>query len=101
MVLEQAVISVVPGREADFEQAFATAKTVIAASPGCLALRLSRGIESPSTYVLHVEWERLEDHTEVFRGSEAFTQWRGQVGPFFASPPDVQHLSQVDPAPSP
>jgi len=100
MVLEQAVISVQPGREGEFESVFATAKSVITASPGCLSLRLSRGVESPSTYVLHVEWERLEDHTEVFRGSDAFGEWRGLVGPFFAAPPDVSHFAQVDPAPS-
>ena len=97
MVLEQAVLAIAPGREAEFEAAFATAKAVIGASPGCLQVRLSRGIEDPSTYLLLVEWERLEDHTEVFRGSSAFTEWRGLVGPFFASPPDVQHFAQVDP----
>ena len=97
MILEQAVLAITPGREAEFEQAFATAKSVITASPGCLSVRLSRGVEQSSTYLLLVEWERLEDHTEVFRGSDAFGEWRGQVGPFFASPPDVQHFAQVDP----
>lgn len=97
MILEQAVLTITPGREADFEQAFSTAKSVIAASPGCLSIRLSRGVEHASTYLLLVEWERLEDHTEVFRGSDAFPEWRALVGPFFASAPDVQHFSQVDP----
>ena len=95
MVLEQAVISVVPGREADFEAAFSRGKEVISASPGFVRATLSRGVESPSTYVLLVEWKRLEDHTEVFRGSPAFDEWRALVGPFFASPPDVQHFVQV------
>ena len=95
MVLERAQLSIAPDQEADFEAAFATAKDVIASSPGFVRLTLSRGVESPSSYLLIVEWERLEDHTEVFRGSERFTQWRALVGPFFASPPDVEHFAEV------
>ena len=95
MALERAQLTIAPGREADFEAAFAEAKAVIAASPGFVSATLSRGVESPSTYLLLVEWERLEDHTEVFRGSESFTRWRALVGPFFASPPDVEHFTQV------
>ena len=100
MVLERAQLSIAPGREAEFETAFATAKDAIAGSPGFVGATLLRGIESPGDYLLLVEWERLEDHTEVFRGSEAFVQWRAQVSPFFASPPDVEHFAQVAAAPS-
>jgi len=41
--------------------------------------------KSPNRYMLRIEWATLEDHTVGFRGSPAFTQWRAQVGPFFAS----------------
>jgi hypothetical protein len=40
-------------------------------------------------------WDTLEDHTVGFRQSEAFTQWRAIVGPFFAVPPVVEHFELV------
>ncbi len=95
MVLEHALISVRPGAEADFEAAFDTARLQLASSPGFLSATLSRGVESGSSYLLLVQWETLEAHTEVFRGSERFAEWRRQLGPFFAGPPEVVHFRQV------
>ena len=40
-------------------------------------------------------WATLEDHTVGFRGSPAFAQWRGIVGPFFAQPPVVEHFDLI------
>ena len=40
-------------------------------------------------------WETLENHTVDFRGSEDFTDWRGLVGQYFASPPEVEHTHTV------
>ncbi|MGR6965571.1 antibiotic biosynthesis monooxygenase family protein [Geodermatophilus sp. URMC 61] len=95
MVLEHALLPVRPGREVDFEAAFAEARTVIAASPGFRRLSLSRCLERPGTYLLLVEWERLEDHTEGFRGSAGYERWRellhGSYDPF----PTVEHSSDV------
>ena len=76
MITEQAVLDVRPGREAEFEAAFATAKAIIAASPGFVSLRLLRCIETPSRYLLLVEWETLEDHTEGFRKSAGYEEWK-------------------------
>ncbi len=95
MVLERAVFRIVQGREAEFEQAFEQAKLVIAASPGFLGATLSRGVESPSTYLLLVEWATLEDHTVGFRESPAFGEWRGLLGHLFDGAPDVEHFAQV------
>jgi hypothetical protein len=60
MVLEHALLDVIPGREAEFEETFAVAKGLIAASPGFRSLRLSRGLETPNRYLLLVEWDTLE-----------------------------------------
>ncbi len=95
MVLERALITVSPGQEADFETAFATAKAQLETSPGFRGATLSRGIESPSTYLLLAEWQTLEDHTQGFRGSPAFVEWRRLLGPHFAGPPEVEHYAQV------
>ena len=47
----------------------ALARPLIAGQPGFVSLRLERGIETPNTYVLLVEWTTLEAHTEGFRRS--------------------------------
>jgi heme-degrading monooxygenase HmoA len=92
MVTEHALITVDPDRAGDFETAFDQARKVIGAAAGFGGLRLLRGIESPGTYLLLVEWETLEHHTVGFRESAAFGEWRALVGPFFAAPPVVEHF---------
>ena len=96
MVIEHAVITVRPGSGGRFEEAMGQARSVIAASPGFLSLGLHRGVEEPDRYVLLVEWETLEDHTEGFRQSEAFGAWRALIGPYFESPPVVDHMVKVE-----
>jgi heme-degrading monooxygenase HmoA len=93
MILEQALFTIRPGAEGDFEAAFEQAKELLAAAPGFRSAELARGVEHPCTYLLLVRWERLEDHTEGFRNSDLFARWRALLGPFFdaAQPPAVEH----------
>lgn len=91
MILEIAVFEIVPGQEAGFEQAFAQAREVIAQADGHLGHELLRSHEQPSQYALLVRWQRIEDHTEGFRGSPLFTQWRALLQPYFQRPPEVGH----------
>lgn len=91
MIIEHGSINVLPGREADFEAAFVEAAKVIAQSPGFRFVRICRGVERPSTYLLLVGWDTVEDHTVGFRGSDLFTQWRAHIGPFFDGQPVVEH----------
>ncbi|MBA3294152.1 MAG: antibiotic biosynthesis monooxygenase [Geodermatophilaceae bacterium] len=98
MIVEQAVLSVKLGQEADFELAFADAKSIIAGMPGFEGLRLSRCIERPSIYLLLVEWGRLEDHTDGFRRSTQYEQWRRLLHHFYDPFPIVEHYTQVQEA---
>lgn len=95
MVLEHAVLDVAPGQEPLFEESFGRAKEIIAASPGFRSLRLDRCVENPSRYLLLVEWDRIEDHTEGFRGSAAFQEWRGLLHHFYEPPPVVEHFEAL------
>ncbi|SDB84915.1 Heme-degrading monooxygenase HmoA [Sanguibacter gelidistatuariae] len=95
MITEHALLPVIPGREEAFEAAFAQAREIIAAMPGFGGLSLSRSIESPSTYLLLVEWERLEDHTEGFRGSAQYGRWRELLHRFYEPFPVVEHYARV------
>jgi len=54
MILEHEVLEVLPGQEAAFEEAFATAKTLISAAAGFRSLRLSQCVEEPNRYLLLV-----------------------------------------------
>ena len=92
MVIELAEFSVVAESAESFPAAFEQASVHLAAADGFRGARLTRSIESPQRFVLIVEWENLTDHTEGFRSSAAFTQWREIVGPFFAEPPRVEHV---------
>ena len=94
MVLEHAVLQVVPGQEAAFEEAFATAKAVIAGATGFRTLRLCRCVEDVSRYLLLVEWDALEDHTEGFRKSPAYDEWRRLLHHFYDPFPMVDHYDE-------
>jgi len=95
MILEVADIDVTPGSEDDFVAAYLSVRRVILSAVGCLSARMTRGIESPSRFVLLVEWDSVEAHEKNFRGTELFRQWRGAVGPFFAHPPRIEHFDVV------
>ncbi|MEP7019842.1 MAG: antibiotic biosynthesis monooxygenase [Pseudonocardiales bacterium] len=95
MVLEVADIQVAPGAEQDFANAFRGIKEVLTSTPGCRSARMTRGIESPSRFVLLVEWDSVEVHEREFRGTERFGQWRAAIGPFFAAPPVVEHFEDI------
>ena len=91
MIMETATIAVVSGREEEFLAALEQAKGVLAQATGWQVIHVHRGIERPSTFMLAIGWETLEDHTEGFRGGELFPQWRALIGPYFAEPPQVEH----------
>jgi len=96
MILEIAEIRIKPGQQAEFDEAIQRAlATVASKAKGFLGSSVHKGIESPERYVLQIRWATLEDHNIGFRESPAFAEWRGIVGPFFASPPLVEHFNVV------
>jgi heme-degrading monooxygenase HmoA len=95
MVLEHAVLHVRPGESAQFEAAFAQARPLIAGMPGFGRLSLSRCLERDDVYLLLVEWDRLEDHTEGFRGSPEYDRWRALLHHFYEPFPVVEHFTEV------
>lgn len=96
MVLEHAVLDILAGREDDFEAAFAQARPLIESQVGFRSLRLERCLEQPNRYLLLVEWNRLEDHTDGFRGSAEYARWRELLHGFYDPFPVVEHYEPVD-----
>jgi heme-degrading monooxygenase HmoA len=95
VILEHALLTVRPEEQAAFESAFAQARRLIAASPGFRGLRLSRCLERDEGYLLLVEWDRLVDHTEDFRGSAAYQEWKALLHGFYDPFPVVEHFETV------
>ena len=76
MILEHALLCVVPGQEQQFEQDFETAEKIISAARGYLGHKLIRGIENRSQYLLLVKWKSVRDHTDGFRKSADYQRWK-------------------------
>lgn len=95
MVLEIADFAVLPGTEEEFADAVRVGIRFVADTPGFRGSQLKHSIETPSRFVLLIEWDSLEAHTVGFRESENFTRWRAAVGPFFDGPPRVEHFDDI------
>ena len=99
MILESALLDVKPGQEAAFEAALREARPLIAATPGFRSIAVQRCLETPTRYLLLVEWETLEDHTVGFRQSTRYEKWRALLHHFYDPFPRVEHFgaSILDP----
>ncbi len=95
MILEHAILPVRPGEEAEFESAFELARPLISCQPGFRKLSLSRSTESPNLYLLLVEWDSIEAHTDGFRTSSEYQDWKRLLHHFYEPFPTVEHFRAV------
>ena len=91
MILEVAILDVIQGQETEFEAAFAQAQAIISSMKGYVKHQLQRCLEKENRYILLVNWETLEDHTEGFRGSPEYQEWRRLLHHFYDPFPTVEH----------
>ena len=95
MILETAVLQIKPNQQAAFEAAFAQAQTIIASMKGYQSHELQKCVEVEDQYLLLVRWQTLEDHTEGFRGSAAYQEWKALLHHFYDPFPTVEHYEPV------
>ena len=95
MILEIAILDVKPGESEDFEKAFSQAESIIASMHGYLSHELRRCVENRNRYVLLVRWETLEDHTEGFRNSAEYQEWKALLHHFYDPFPVVEHYEAL------
>jgi heme-degrading monooxygenase HmoA len=95
MILEIAILSVIPRQAAAFEMAFARAKDIISSMPGFKSLELQRCVETPNRYALLVRWATLEDHVVGFRKSPQYQEWKALLHHFYDPFPTVEHYERV------
>jgi heme-degrading monooxygenase HmoA len=96
MVLESVLLDVVPGQEDAFLAAFSSARPLIAIQRGFRSLSLRRCLDDgrASRFLLQVEWETLEDHTDGFRRSPEYQRWRELLHGFYSPFPSVEHYGE-------
>ncbi len=95
MIVEHAVLSIKPGQEEAFIAAMNEALPLISATEGFVSIKVSRGVESPSLFILDVEWKSVEAHIEGFRGSDRFEEWRRLTHHFYDPAPVVEHFAPI------
>ena len=95
MILESAALHVRPGQADRFVTAFGEAQAIISSMPGYRGHELQRCVEHPDRFLLLVRWQRLEDHTEGFRGSPQYARWRELLHHFYDPFPEVLHYDPV------
>jgi|SRR5690606_12083039 len=95
MILEVAILNVIPNQEKEFELAFAKASSIISSMPGYISHQLQRCVERQNQYILLVNWKKLEDHTIGFRSSEGYQEWKKLLHHFYDPFPTVEHYYLV------
>jgi heme-degrading monooxygenase HmoA len=96
MVLEVAILDVIPDRTRDFEEAFAEAQSIISSMPGYCRHELQRCLETAGRYLLLVWWIDLESHSVGFRGSSQYRRWKQLLHHFYEPFPTVEHYTRVN-----
>jgi len=95
MILEIAILDVRPGQEPAFENDFSRASQYISSIPGYVSHELHRCIEKPRRYILLARWTHLEAHTEGFRGSPQYSEWKRMLHHYYDPFPIVEHYTSV------
>ena len=96
MITEIAQVEVLPGKSSEFLAAVTIAVArVLETAKGFVAFEVYKSVERENFLMFEIQWETLADHTIGFRESELFPKWRAIIGPFFASPPQVEHWGNV------
>jgi heme-degrading monooxygenase HmoA len=94
MIVEHALLEVGPEQRGEYEEALRQALPLISETPGFLGLEVRPCLEQSGRYLLLVRWERLEDHTQGFRGSGRYEQWRSLLHRFYHPFPEVTHFGE-------
>lgn len=94
MILEVVEIVVQSQRELEFESALNKGRGILLSAAGCHGVTLLRGIESPSRYLLQIEWDSVDAHV-AFTRSPAIVEFRSLIAPHFAERPRMEHFGAV------
>lgn len=100
MIIEIAIIDVIPGKEDDYAAAYLEASQYLTGTEGCISATMTRGVESPSRFVGIVRWESIEAHRKNFRESDRYIAYGNLLKDYVAGMPNVEHYNILDGAPA-
>ena len=94
MVLEVAILNIKSGLNEEFEQDFIKAKAIIEKMNGFKSISVKHCLENNNRYILLVEWDCLESHTEGFRKSKDYSEWKKLLHHYYSPFPIVEHYDR-------
>jgi heme-degrading monooxygenase HmoA len=97
MILEIAILPIKPDKTERMEELGRDVASHLAQgkTPGFHSFRLVRAIEDPNRFVLHLTWDRVEDHTALGE-SEYGQEVTVVIQECLADEPVVHHYEVVD-----
>jgi heme-degrading monooxygenase HmoA len=95
MVVEIALLKAKRGEAGRLREGLRAARAVIASAAGYRGSVFCQGVESPESFMLHVEWETLGAHMEGFRQGPLFAEWRSHFQAFLDGPPVMTHYQPI------
>ena len=95
MILEVANLYVKDNVQYRFEKDFVIASKFISSIDGYIKHSLSKCIEVQNKYILLVEWDNLESHTEGFRNSTQYLEWKKLLHHYYEPFPIVEHFEPI------
>lgn len=96
MIYEHAELRINPETEEKFLAEFTAATHLMLVAQGCHSVELQASVDMPSTYLLRVGWERIEDHTVVFPGTAQAEDLSKILMAHCVEAPRVVHFSGQD-----
>lgn len=95
MIVEIAEYNAQPGKAEEFLAGLKRGMEIVRKAEGCRAICIRRQIEDRNHFTAQLEWETLEHHTVMFRGSPQFQEYRAQIAGLFVDPIVARHYETV------
>ena len=95
MIVEIVTWDIKPNLEKDFELAFEKAQEILAGAKEYISHQFLKCIEKTNRYSLLVSWETLEDHTEGFRNSTDYQEFRAMLSQYYMPGATMEHYETI------
>jgi len=95
MILEVVRLKIRNGLEPEFEKGITDSLPLFDAAKGCHGMQVVRSIEEPNVYYCLVQWETVEDHTELFQKSPAYQRLFELIGGSIDGDVEATHCRQI------
>jgi heme-degrading monooxygenase HmoA len=95
LILEVVTWEIKPSLEKEFELAFEKAQNILSNAKSYKPHQFYRCIEKSNKYVLLVNWEILEDHTEGFRKSDEYLEYRSLIHQYYQPGAVAEHYTET------